>query len=73
MSELSWSEVVDQESIDANSVILQEMVLKRINQFIPQKKIRIANDDQPWVNEDVKRWKRKNVKRIQNKKEVTQI
>ena len=36
----------------------QEIIMKKVQQLLPEKRTKIASDDQPWVNEGVKKIKK---------------
>ena len=59
MAQQTWAEIIDKQSIDDKAELLQKMVLSKINHFLPEKTIRIASDDEPWITEDVKKWNRR--------------
>ena len=58
MSHQTWRDILEEESIDKKAILLQEIVLKQVNQFLPEKRRVIASDDDPWVTEDVKKLNR---------------
>ena len=59
MSNQSWSQIIDEDCIDKKAVLCQELILEKVNLYLPEKFRKIASDDQPWVTEEVKRWNRK--------------
>ena len=54
----TWEEVFIAKSVDEKSEILQNMVLDKVAEFLPEKKIKVSSDDQPFCNEKMKRLKR---------------
>ena len=37
LSKLDWSEIINEKSIDVNAVKLQELVMSKVNQYLPEK------------------------------------
>ena len=58
MGNQSWSQILDEESINKKAIILQDCVLEKVNQFLPEKRRKIASDDDPWITEDLKKLNR---------------
>lgn len=54
----SWKEVFDAKSVDEKSEIFQKMLLEKVEEFLPLKKVKISSDDQPFCTEKMKRLKR---------------
>ena len=73
MSDQSWSNILDEESINSKAAILQECVLDKINQFLPEKRRLIASDDDPWVSEDVKKLSRCRQREYRKKQKLSKI
>ena len=38
------------------------MVLSKVNEFLPEKTVKIASNDEPWISEDVKKWNRRRLR-----------
>ena len=58
MSNQSWTEILNEKLVDKKAVLLQNILLEKINQFLPEKNRLISSDDDPWVTEEVKKLKR---------------
>ena len=54
----TWSEVFDVETVDEKAEVFQNMLLEKLEQFLPAKLRRISSDDQPFCTEEMKRLKR---------------
>ena len=54
----NWNEVIDTKTCDEKAEVFQNMLLKKLNEFLPLKKRKISSDDQPFCNEKMKRLKR---------------
>ena len=54
-----WSEILNEQSVDTKAERLHKMVMAKLDEFCPEKKIRISSDDTPWFNEQLKRLNRK--------------
>ena len=54
----NWSEVYEAESVDEKSEIFQNILLQKVEEFLPQKMRKISSDDQPFCTENMKRLKR---------------
>ena len=55
----NWSDILNQESVDDKAQILQGMILDAVNEYLPEKVIKIASDDEPWVTQPLKRLDRR--------------
>ena len=55
----NWSEILNEQSVDVKAEQLHKMVMTKLDEFCPEKKIRISSDDTPWFNEQLKRLNRK--------------
>ena len=49
MSEFSWSQIIEEQSVDTKALLLQDIVLSKVNIFLPEKTRKIESDDQAWV------------------------
>ena len=54
----SWQEVYDAENIDDKATIFQKTLMNKVDEFLPQKTIKISDDDQPFLTEKIKKLKR---------------
>ena len=54
----SWEEVFEAKTVDEKSEVLQNMLLEKLEEFLPQKVVKISSDDQPFCSEKMKRLKR---------------
>ena len=54
----TWKEVFNAVSVDEKSEILQNILLEKVEEFLPEKKVKISSDDQPFCTEKMKRLKR---------------
>ena len=61
-----WKEVYDCESPSEKAETLQSMLFQSYQNFFPEKTLRIISDDQPWMNQKLKKRDRKR-KREYNK------
>ena len=54
----TWDEVLQAKTVDEKSEMLQNMLLKKLDEFLPQKNKTVTSDDQPFYSEKMKRLKR---------------
>ena len=54
-----WTSNLGTESIDQKAELLLSQVLEAVNNFLPEKVIKVASDDQPWFTEPLKRLDRR--------------
>ena len=54
----SWDEVLEAETVDKKSEIFQNMLLQKLDEYLPVKKRRVCTVDQPFCTEEMKRLKR---------------
>ena len=54
----SWREVFDAKTVDDKSEILQDILLQKVEEFLPFKKRKVCSTDQPLSTEEMKRLKR---------------
>ena len=54
----TWDEVLKAKTVDEKSEMLQNMLLKKLDEFLPQKNKTVTSDDQPFCSEKMKRLKR---------------
>ena len=55
----NWSEILNAKSVDTKAETLHNMVLDKLDEFCPEKNIKISSDDQPWFTEQLKRLNRR--------------
>ena len=55
----NWSEILNAKSVDRKAETLHNMVLDKLDEFCPEKNIKISSDDQPWCTEQLKRLNRR--------------
>lgn len=58
LNKQKWEEVLEAKTVDEKSEILQNMLLNKVNEFLPTQKRKISCDDQPFCTEKMKRLKR---------------
>ena len=58
MKNQNWKIVLDAKTVNEKSEILQDMLLSKVNEYLPLKKRIISSDDQPFCTEEIKRLKR---------------
>ena len=54
-----WSEILLEESVDKKAELLIGRMRNALDQYLPQKVIRIASDDEPWFTDDLKKLDRR--------------
>ena len=54
----SWKEVIEADTVDKKSEIFQNMLLEKLEEYLPTKKRKVCTADQPFCTEEVKRLKR---------------
>ena len=54
----TWKEVLEAETVDEKSEVFQNLLLMKIEEFLPQKRRKVSNVDQPFCTEQMKRLKR---------------
>ena len=54
----SWKEVLEAETVDKKSEILQNMLLEKLEEYLPAKKRKVCSIDQPFCTDEMKRLKR---------------
>ena len=58
VTQQNWEEVLEAENVDKKSEILQNILMDKIDEFLPQKKRIISSDDQPYCTDKMKTLKR---------------
>ena len=59
LNKQTWEEVSNAKTVDEKSEILQNMLLNKVDEYLPIVKRKISSDDQPFCTEKMKRLKRK--------------
>ena len=59
LSDQVWIKVFDEESSHRKAEILQNLLVTKFEELFPEKIRKVANDDQPFINEKLKKMKRK--------------
>ena len=54
----AWKEVLKTETVDDKAEIFQSMLLKKLEEYLPMKKRKVCNVDQPFCTDEMKRLKR---------------
>ena len=55
----NWAEVYEQETAHQKAEKLQSMLLAQLNISLPEKTLKVNENDQPWTNFQVKKWDRR--------------
>ena len=58
LNKQTWCEVLKAETVDEKSEVFQNLLMMKIEEFLPQKKRKVSNLDQPFCTEQMKRMKR---------------
>merc|ERR1711867_407312 len=67
-----WEEVIKEESVDKKAETLQNIVLNKLDEVCPERNIKIANDDEPWFSEKLKKLQRKKARLFRKKRNSEQ-
>ena len=51
----TWKEVLEAETVDEKSKVFQNLLLMKIEEFLPQKRRKVSYVDQPFCTEQMKR------------------
>ena len=54
ISQQGWDEVISADSAHEKAVILQSMLMNKIDQYLPEKVMLFSSDDQPWLTPELK-------------------
>ena len=54
-----WSEILLEDSVDKKTELLIGQMRNALDQYLPEKVIRIASDDEPWFTDELKKLDRK--------------
>ena len=55
----SWEDVINENCVNMKALNLQNIVMKKVDEFLPLKQRKLANDDLPWYTDELKKLKRK--------------
>ena len=58
LNKQTWKEVLEAETLDEKAEMLQNMLVDKVDEFLPQKQRKVSSDDQPFCTEEMKRFKR---------------
>ena len=61
----SWEDIMSEDCVNKKAINLQNIVMEKVNEYLPLKKRKIANDDQPWYTQELKILKRKKSREYQ--------
>ena len=61
----SWLNIFNMECVNQKAVQLQNIILEKVEEYLPLKSRTISNDDQPWYTEELKNLKRKKSREYQ--------
>ena len=53
-SQQNWDEVTTAESCHDKALILQSMIMSKLDQYLPEKTVSFSSDDQPWFTPELK-------------------
>ena len=59
ITQQSWEEIYDAETAHDKATILQHKLKTALDNYLPEKSIKITSDDQPWINNQIKQIDRK--------------
>ena len=67
----NWAEVFDEENVDKKADIFQNMLLQKLDEFLPTKVRKVSTADQPFCTDKIKSLKRKKSREYQkNRKSI---
>ena len=55
----TWEEVYSAESAHEKASIFQKMLIAKLDEFFPEREMRIQSDDQPWISQKLKKLDRR--------------
>ena len=55
----TWEEVLRANTVDEKTEVLQKILLNKVDEYLPQKVLKISSDDQPFITEKLKCLKQK--------------
>ena len=53
-SNQTWAEILNIKDVNKKASLLHEMILEKVELFLPEKTIKFASDDQPWYSKELK-------------------
>ena len=59
MIKKDWKEIIEINSVTEKAEVLQKEVMEKLEEVCPEKVLRIASDDQPWMTDKLKKIARK--------------
>ena len=54
----TWKKVLEAENVDEKTEVFQNMLLEKLEEFLPLKKRKVCSNDQPFCTDEIKRLKR---------------
>ena len=54
ISQQNWDEVTAAESAHEKALVLQSMLMEKVDQFLPESTVSFSSDDQPWFTPELK-------------------
>ena len=54
ISQQTWDEVLSAESAHEQAMILQTMLMQKVDEYLPEKMVSVSSDDQPWFTPELK-------------------
>ena len=61
----NWKEIFEEENVNKKADIFQNMLLQKLNEFLPSKTRKVCTADQPFCTDKIKRIKRKKTREYQ--------
>ena len=68
----SWSEIYSENCSQQRAIILEKLLLEKIDEYFPEKQMKVNSNDKPWIDTELKRLDRRR-KREYNKKKIYQM
>ena len=53
-SNQTWEAILKSDDVNCKASILQNMILEKVDLFLPEKILKFASDDQPWYSTELK-------------------
>ena len=60
----TWKSVFEAESAHEKANVLQQLMMDKLNLYLPQKTAKFTSEDQTWVTPEIKEIDRKKKKRV---------
>ena len=54
LAQQTWDQVVRAESAHDQAMILQSMLMEKVDEYLPEKTVSLSSDDQPWFTPELK-------------------